>query len=368
MKVEPKIHIAIIIPGGIGTGKNNVGVPSLEQIIKLLSTDFSITVFQLFKTNKTYEAKGFEIVTVTSWNPFIKMIKLLLAFRRAHLQYGFKIVHGFWVRPCGFFAVTIGKLWRIKSLVSLQGGDVVYLPKIRYGQLRNFFHKKIAWWTLRNADLVTALTRYLVDTLSASGFTRSDIQIVPFGTDPQVFKFRERSFSHPLKMLNVGNLHPVKDQNTLLHAFKLITERISCELTLIGEGSTKSMLNKTIVKLGLTGKVSIQHPVAYDQLPLYYEKADIMLHTSLTEGQAVVVAEAMSCGILVCGTRVGLLYDLPECFVTVELGEYERLAEEVIKIVNDPHQIEQKRKSAFEWARTYTVAWTASEFKRFYQS
>jgi glycosyltransferase involved in cell wall biosynthesis len=365
---ENKPAIAIIVPGGIGTGKNNTGVPSLERIVKLLSVDLNVTVFQLFRINENYKPEGFDIVPIVSSNFVITTLKMFSTFRKVHRAHNFSVVHGFWVRPCGFLAVLIGKLWRIKSIVSLQGGDAVYLPSIKYGQLSNSFYKWIAWWTLRQADHVTALTKYLVDTLSANGFTRTDIHVVPFGTDPQLFKFREKAFSQPVKILHIGNLHPVKDQITLLHAFKIITEKVNAQLTIIGEGHEEAMLRKLILKLNLVGKASIQHPVAHDDLPAWYDRSDIMMHTSLTEGQAVVVSEAMSSGVMVCGTRVGLLSDLPECFVTVEPGDYKKLAEEVIKIVNDTEQREQKRRRSLEWASAHTLAWTVSEFKTLYNN
>ena len=82
--------------------------------------------------------------------------------------------------------------------------------------------------------------------------------------------------------------------------------------------------------------VSFIAPLPYEQLPAYYSKADILLHTSLSEGQSEVVTEAMSSGVLVCGTKVGLMYDEPSCCVAVDVRDHVALADRVLEILKDP--------------------------------
>ena len=366
--MESKRRIAIIIPGGIGTGHHNMGVPALERLVKLLAHDFRITVFQLSAANTNYSPEGFELVSIISQNRFLKSLKLLLAFRKLHRQEEFKIVHGFWIRPGGFLAALIGKIWGMKSIVSVQGGDAIALPEINYGQLRHPLLRKISFWALRNASALTSLTLYLAHNLSVAGFTGKDFNIIPFGVDPAIFKFHDKHIVTPVKILHIGNLHPVKDQSTLLEAFKIISEKIPSELTIIGEGPAEANLRKMILRFNLVGKVSILHPMPYEALPAYYDKADIMLHTSLSEGQAVVVAEAMSSGVLVCGTKVGLLYDLPDCCVAVPVGDHKKLGAEVIKLLGEFETMREKRKNAGDWSKVHTIHWTANEFKRLYNS
>lgn len=366
MDSQAKISVAIVIPGGIGTGRNSIGVPVLERIVKLLAKDYTVTVFQLFRTNEDYRPDGFRIISIPSENRIVRMLKFLCEFRRYHQRDHFTVVHGFWINPCGFLAVVAGKLFSIKSIVSVQGGDAIFLRSINYGQLRNSFSRKIAWWTLRNATEVTALTKYLVDNLNSIEPIRRDIGVIPFGVDTSVFSFKGKKMSSPVKILNIGNLYPVKDQVTLLRAFKIISEKVPCELTIIGEGILESQLRKTISELGLLAKVSILRPLPYDALPLFYHEADVMMHTSLSEGQGVVLAEAMSCGVVVCGTRVGLLYDLPECCVSVPVGDYEKLAFEVLTLLGDVMLFDEKKKRALGWATKYTLSWTVGEFKKIY--
>jgi glycosyltransferase involved in cell wall biosynthesis len=363
-----KQNIALIIPGGIGTGRNNIGVPVLEAIVKRLSLNFSITIFQLYKTNVDYKVKGFDLVETYSRNPLVKYLRLIQFFRRHHKRKNFSVVHGFWAMPSGFFSVVFAKTFRIKSIVSVLGGDAISLPEINYGQLQKPLYKRLIFWSLRNADEVVTLTRYLVDNLNKAGFTRNDFKIIPWGIDTNLFKSHDRMIGNAdvLKFLTIGNLHPVKDHETLLRAFKLIREQRACRLTIIGEGILLEETRRIIEDLGLGEDVVIKDPVPNNELPQYYSDADILLHTSLSEGQSEVVTEAMSSGLLVCGTRVGLMYDLPECCISVPVGNFTMLAKEIQDVLIDQIRIREICNKAITWTKEHSVDWTVAKIEDLY--
>jgi glycosyltransferase involved in cell wall biosynthesis len=363
-----KPPIAIIIPGGIGTGKNNIGVPVLEQIIGLLSVHFSITVFQLYNRNEDYRVQGFELIDVYSRNPFVKIIKFVFVFWNKQRKVKFAAIHGFWAMPNGFLAVVMGKIFGIKTIVSVLGGDAIALPEINYGQLRSALYRRLIFWTLRQANEVNALTQYLVNNLRQAGFVRSDIKIIPWGIDTTAFSFRKKTVQEPWQFLHIASFHPVKDQETLLRAFKLISDKIPAQLTLVGEGSSESQVRSLIDDFELQNSVNVLGLLPYDKLPALYHHADILLHTSLSEGQCEVVTEAMSCGVLVCGTRVGLMYDLPECCISVRVKDYERLAKEILQLIASPGVMEVLRERARSWTTAHSIVWTVEQLKLIYST
>src|SRR6478609_9771194 len=207
----------------------------MERIIKSLASDFNITVFQLYKVNQGFTVNGFDLIEVYSSNRTLKYLKLIYHFWRIQRKREIQIVHGFWTMPCGFLSVVIGKIFRIKSVVSVLGGDAIALPEIHYGQLRSPLYRKLILWTLRQAQEVNALTQYLIDNLNKHGLQRNDIKIIPWGINTTLFAFREKPLTDPVQFLHIGNLHPVKDQETLLKAFKIISDRIPAQLVIIGE-------------------------------------------------------------------------------------------------------------------------------------
>jgi len=363
---EKKVRIAIIVPGGIGTGHNNIGVPVLERLIKLLAHDFQITIFSLFKVNENYFPDGFELISISTSNAWIKIIKFFAAFKKSHREKNFQAVHGFWVLPSGFLAVVMGKLFGIKSIVSVLGGDAIALPAIHYGQLRNPLYRRLIFWALNQADKVSALTQYLVNNLRLAGFTRDNIHIIPWGIDTEMFLFHAKPLGKPIRFLHIGNMHPVKDQETLLRAFKLISDKLESTLTIIGEGVYKDHVQSLIHALQLQDKVTILDPLPYDELPGYYLGADVLLHTSLSEGQSEVVTESMSAGVLVCGTKVGLMHDLPECCISVDIRDYQLLAHHTLQVIANPQNLEAIKQRALQWATDHSILWTAKKIKELY--
>ena len=361
-----KKNIAIIIPGGIGTGHNNIGVPVLERIVKLLSADFNLTVFQLYPVNKNFNVDEFQLVDIYSSYPIIKYIKFYFAFRKIQQERKFQAVHGFWSFPCGFLSVLVGKIFKIKSIVSVLGGDAIALPEIQYGQLLSPLKKKLILWTLSKASEVNVLTQYLIDNLRKHGLKQNDIKIIPWGIDTSLFAFSDKSLSGPVQFLHIANLHPVKDQETLLKAFKIISDKISAHLTIIGEGVSADLVRNQIAQLELQHQVTVLGLLPYEDLPGYYKNADVLLHTSRSEGQSEVVTEAMSCGVLVCGTQVGLLYDLPDCCLSVPVGDFEALGNGVLKLLSNPQQVRAIRSNAQAWSKVHSIHWTVGKIKEIY--
>lgn len=359
--------MALIVHGGIGTGRNNIGVPVIERTVKMLAKKFDVTVFQLFNANESYTPDGFRLVSVVSSNIFSRTLKLIFTFWKYHLDDRFGIVHGFWALPSGFYAVILGKFFRLRSIVSILGGDAVSLPQINYGQLRNRIPRLLVFWTLRRADVVVSLTQYLVDNLSLLGFRKRHIEIIPWGIDTSAFTLCVKNFSIPIQFLHIGNLNAVKDQDTLLRAYRLICNKIPAHLTIIGEGILEKPIKDLAKELDLLDKITFVAPMAYNLLPAVYHKADILLHTSLSEGQCVVVTEAMSAGVLVCGTKVGIMYDLyPSCCVAVAVTDFTTLSHEVIELVSDQQRCNQLRLCAHKWADHHSMLWTVEQIAKLY--
>jgi glycosyltransferase involved in cell wall biosynthesis len=192
--------------------------------------------------------------------------------------------------------------------------------------------------------------------------------LIPLGVDVNHFNFQFKEISHPIQFLHIGNFNKVKDQVTLIKAFKLIHDKVPSQLTIIGEGREEEKIKPILNELSLQGDVSIQREMPNSSLREYYHSAHILLHTSLSEGHPIVVEESMSCGVLVCGTQVGLLYDLPECCVSVPIGDFESLASNVLDLLNDQNRRANILRNASEWSANHSMDWTVQQFSNLYES
>ena len=363
--------IAIIVPGGIGNGKFLKGVPSMVNLIERLSHDFEITVYSLIKTEAKEVSKNFKLKSFPANNTSSSWIKTLLFLPRFlidHLMKRYDLIHAFWALPAGLIAAELSKIFNIPCIITLQGGETANLPEINYGNILNVKSKKKTLQVCRGADKLVVLTNFQLNQLRLLGIYRDDIEIIPYGTEERLFPFNNtKNFEKPFKFIHVANLTEVKDQETLLRAFKIINKIVNCQLTIVGDDFLEGKIQQLVQELMLRNVLFVE-AVPHYELNKYLSNSNFMLHTSLHEAQAVVINEAMSSGVIVCGTRVGLLYDLTDDLcISVDIGDYSALAQKILELISDKKRIEKIRNSAYNWSVNHSAYWTYELCKKNYE-
>lgn len=364
-----KKRIAIIIPGGIGVGPLNQGIPILEALLKRLSKNNDIVVFPLGRVNEGYTPRGFRVEAIRDnydQSLLKRIIKTIFLLRKIHRKEKFDRLHGIWTFPAGFMAILLGKFWGVQSVVSLQGGGLARLKNIKYGGRVPLISNWCIRWTLKNARHITAESCFQRDLISDADI-RKRVKIIPYGVDTHLFSFRPKSPEVPLRFIHIANLNPVKDQETLVRTFHLIRQQTNAHLTIVGPDYMNGKIQNLVSRLGLNEDVLFTGFVAHQKIPCYLHEAQIMLHTSLHEGMPLVVVEAMASGVVVCGTKVGIIADLsPQCCISVPIGDYVGLAKEVIQLVHNEEQYHKIQKRARNWAQHHTIDWTCRQFEKMY--
>jgi glycosyltransferase involved in cell wall biosynthesis len=208
------------------------------------------------------------------------------------------------------------------------------------------------------------ISEYQNGQLQKFGFRR-ELVVIPWGADPSLFPYYEHKTGKPLKILHVGNLVPVKDQLTLLKAFIIIRRTYPAQIRMIGTDLLQGALQNFCRESGIWKDVEFLEMQPYHRMPAHYEWADLMLHTALSEGQCMALTEAAATGVLVAGTRVGLLHDLgEESAVTVETGDHEGLAAKILGLLADRKAWDQKIGNARKWSAEHDLGWTADQLTR----
>ena len=117
--------------------------------------------------------------------------------------------------------------------------------------------------------------------------------------------------------------------------------------------------------LKIADKITFTGLVSQSDLPKYYHKAHIMLHTARYETGCAVIQEAMASGVVVCGTEVGLLSDIGEQYaVIVPPEDAHQLAERILQLVNDPIYYQQLRDEAYQWITKYDSIWSYKNYRQ----
>jgi teichuronic acid biosynthesis glycosyltransferase TuaC len=235
-------------------------------------------------------------------------LSVLTTVKRIERNFDFDLIDAHWVYPEGLAAVLLGHFFRKPVVVSARGSDInLYrtFPVIR----------RLLRYVLRNADRVVAVSQALKEAMIQLGAPEEKICHIPNGVDTSKFYplprercRRELGLPNRRTILSVGNLTPNKGFDLLIKAFKIIADELSADqlqLIIVGEGSSRRELEKTISTLQLDGHVHLTGAVDHNQVSRWYGAADVFCLTSKREGWPNVVLESLACGRPVVATYAG---------------------------------------------------------------
>jgi glycosyltransferase involved in cell wall biosynthesis len=358
-----KRRLAIWMHGGIGTGHFSQGYPMIGKIVEKLCESFDVVVYSQ-SAPASAGTLALRTASPSIKRGWVRWLALSRIFFADHRRQRFDVLLAFWGYPAGFLLTCISKITNLPVAIYLLGSDAAGIPAINFGILHKPIPRRLALWAYRRAALLLAISGYQEQQLVHAGLSRS-LLIIPWGADPTLYKYRFKTPSSPVHILHVGHLNPVKDQAMLLRAFTLILQKRPVELRIIGADHLDGQVQRLCKTLGLDEHVRFLEMVPYSEMPAHYEWADVVLHTSLSEGQSMALTEAAAVGVLLAGTRVGLIWDLGDAgAVTATVGDYTGLAENMLRVMDDAAQWEARVKNARQWSDEHDFAWTIRELSR----
>jgi len=114
-------------------------------------------------------------------------------------------------------------------------------------------------------------------------------------------KTKETSFT----ILAVGRLHVVKDHAFLIKACALLQHQgVSFDCLIAGEGPERRNLQSLIRASGLEDRVALLGHVAHQGVESWYDRSDVVVLTSRSEGIPLVLMEAMARGKIVLAPEI----------------------------------------------------------------
>lgn len=154
---------------------------------------------------------------------------------------------------------------------------------------------------------------------------------------------------------NIARFYENKDHPTLLHAFKLVAERMPCvHLLLIGDGPLRGDMEHLAEKLG--EKSRIRFLGNRRDIPHLLKTMDLFVLSSKREGLPVVLLEAMASGLPVVTTDVdgnGELVLHEQTGLVVPSNDPARLAESIIKVLANKNDAKKMGNNGRERVRNH---------------
>ena len=196
------------------------------------------------------------------------------------------------------------------------------------------------------------------------------VHLSPMGIDFSIYRRIDKNTarddlgldSSKKYVLCVAGMVERKGLDYLIQSMPPIRERLpDTELLLVGEGYYKTHLQLLAQKLHIPDKIHFipagdaETRVPDEELPLYYNAADVFVLPSLTEALGVVGIEAMACGTPFIGTNVEGIPSLVEQFeagVLIPPRDSNAIASAVINVLEDGATFSANRERAknyFDW-------------------
>ncbi len=167
------------------------------------------------------------------------------------------------------------------------------------------------------------------------GLDPARVRLIPTAVDPNVFRPAARADPRdgPLRIVGIGWMKWLKGFGYAVEAVaELRRAGVTATLDVLGgapahssgESSDRPQVLHTIDELGLGPHVRLHGHVSSSEVLAQLRRADVLLHTSLSEGLPTVVLEAMACEVPVvvtdCGGVRELVTDGVEGFVVPPRG------------------------------------------------
>lgn len=365
------MKLALMVPGGVDRSGQQRVIPVLLALIERLARRHEVRVIALAQEPESceYPLLGATVLNLGNVRG-IRVVRHGRQFRRllnALRAHGpFDVLHAFWVNGPGRMAVPAGRLLHVPVVVSVGGGELVWLPQQRYGGMGSGLRRSLISAVLRKADAVTAGSRYA---LRACDRWRSDAAWIPLGVDAGKFRASSDRGGPPWRLLHVASLNAVKDQPTLLRALRLLQRRgVDFQTDIIGEDTLSGRIQLMARDLDLADRVHFHGFLPLEEVAGFYARADLLLQSSLHESMGAAVLEAAAAGVPTVGTDVGVVAEMaPRAAVAVPVGDPEALAEATVSLLEDDARRATLAANAAQFARSIDADWTAAQFEDLYR-
>lgn len=165
----------------------------------------------------------------------------------------------------------------------------------------------------RQASRVVVLSGAFVDALTAKGFPRDRIDVIPLGELSYYNTIADTAVAHthhPPTLLFFGRILPYKDLTNLLDAFSIVTGRIpGARLLIVGNGDMRPYAQQVN---GRSDIVVVNRWIPDEEVAAYFHQGDVVVIPCSSASQSGVIPVAYAFKLPVVATAVGGLSEQVE--------------------------------------------------------
>ncbi|MES2606243.1 MAG: glycosyltransferase family 4 protein [Pseudomonadota bacterium] len=301
-----------------------------------------------------------------------------------------------WLRSVPVARTIINQLLYFPALLKLRHADVVHVFSASYWSFllapvpailaARLFGKPVvlnyhsgeaddhlATWGMRVHPWLKLVTDivvpsvYLQKVFAAHGYHARVIRNMINTTH---FSYRERLPLQPL-LLSARNLENMYRVGNNLKAFAMVQKKCpAAKLIVAGYGSQEKLLKAWVYANHLQESVEFVGRVEPADMPALYDRADIMLNSSVIDNQPISILEGCAAGLFVVSTPVGDIPAMVHDGVSGQLVPIDNpaaMANVILNALDQPERVHAMTRKAREEAEKYTGPHVCHEWADLYQ-
>lgn len=332
------MKVALLVPGGVDRSGTHRVIPCLLALIeRLVALGDEVHVFQV--QHEPEPGRWSQLgACVQNAGKRPRSARALWAMVREHRRAPFDVVHAIcYVNRTAAVGAAASWLTGAPLVLTLVDGEVARHPAIRFGGQLTWKSRLGLRLAARRAKIVTTQSGFMRELAARAGIAA---RTVILGVDLRRWPAaatRPRAAGAPLRLLHVGRFTPVKDQTTLLEAMAALRrDGHGVELEIVGDGMLSAALEPAVADLGLADAVRLTPAMLHSELRSRFERADLLVMSSLHESGPMVALEAAIAGVPTVGTAVGYVADwAPQAAVAVPVRDPDALAAAIAALAAD---------------------------------
>ena len=257
----------------------------------------------------------------------------------------YQFINTHFVLPTGPLGFVLSKLFHVKNILSIHGGDISD-PSEKRSPHNHLLLRKIIHFLLNQAHQVVAQSTNTRQNAMRYYQPKRKIHVIPLSYEPYSFLPKSRSElgldANRVYLISIGRIVKRKGFDYLIRSLALLDEHIV--LLIIGDGSGKSKLKQIVARLNLQHRVNFMGDIPEETKFQYLAVSDLYVLSSLHEGFGIVLQEAMQVGLPIVSTNCGGQLDIVADGINgilVDPCNESALADAVMQVLNHPELASQ---------------------------
>jgi glycosyltransferase involved in cell wall biosynthesis len=326
-----------VVPGGVDRSGEYRVIPAVLALIERLASQVNLRVFALRQEREParWQWQGVTIENIGSRRGTVW--RGIAALRRAHRERPLDVIHSLWAGEVGFVATCAARTLGVPTHVHVAGGELAAIRDIGYGGALKPWGRARERFVLRGATSVSAASDFLLRQIAGFGVVAERVPLGPDAASWPARAPRARAAGEPARLIQVASLNRVKDQPTLLRAFReVLVVHGDATLDIVGEDTLGGAVQALARELGLGERVRFHGFHTQAALRPLVESAHVHVVSSRHEAGPLALLEAATVGVPTVGTAVGHVADwAPDAAVAVPPGDASALARAMLRLLDD---------------------------------